>query len=432
MLMAEWRNWSGSVTARPEQIARPTTEAELAERVRAARKVRVVGAGHSFMPLCATEGLLLDLSALEGEIEVADDRVSVWAPAGMSLATLTERLWGLGLSLANQGDVNPQSLAGAISTGTHGTGEMLGSLATLALGFRIVTADGEVVECHAGLRPQLFQAARLSLGLLGVISRIRISVAPAFYLKQRLFGARLGEIRERFDEWAAINRHAEFFIFPYSDRAIVKILDTVLTPRRPDEIAKDVDENAFRLACGLSRALPFAIPALQKLMARVGGAPSETIGPAYEVYPSERTIPFEEMEYELPRAAGLETLGAVIDQIQKRKLPVVFPFEFRITAGDDIWLSPFNRGACASISMHQYGPMDWKAPFAAIEPIFRAAGGRPHWAKRHTLTAREVHDLYPRADDFERVRATIDPGAKFANRLMCDLFAIEARAGADA
>jgi FAD-linked oxidoreductase len=425
--MTEWRNWSGSVNARPERIARPTTEAELAGLVRGARKVRVVGAGHSFMPLCATDGLLLDLSALEGDLEVAEDRASVWAPAGMSLARLTERLWAEGLSLANQGDVNPQSLAGAISTSTHGTGEMLGSLATFALGFRVVTAEGEIVECDVALRSNLFEAARVSLGLLGVMSRIRISVVPAFHLKQRLFGARLGEIRERFDEWAARNRHAEFFIFPYSDRAIVKILDVVPAPGSSQPLARDIDESAFRLACELARAMPFAIPVLQKAMARIGGGASESIGPAYQVYPSERTIPFEEMEYELPRAAGLETLQTVIAEIHKRRLPVVFPFEFRVPAGDDIWLSPFNRGPCASISMHQYGPMDWTAPFAAIEPVFRAAGGRPHWAKRHSLTARDVYELYPRAADFERVRATIDPGAKFANPLLSDLFAIESK-----
>ena len=424
--MAQWRNWSGSVTARPAQFARPVTEAELSALARDAAQVRVVGAGHSFMPLCATDGLLLDLSALEGEIEVAADRTSVWAPAGMSLAKLTQKLWDAGLSLANQGDVNPQSLAGAISTSTHGTGETLGSLATFALGFRLVTATGEAVECDADRRPDLFQAARVSLGLLGVMSRIRISVVPAFHLKQRLFGARLGEIVERFDEWAATNRHAEFFIFPYSDQAIVKILDPTPAPETAAPLAKDVDESAFRFACELSRAMPFAIPMMQKFLGRMAATASESVGPAYQVYPSERTIPFEEMEYELPRAAGLDTLRAAIAHIRKRRLPVVFPFEYRVTAADDIWLSPFNRGPCASISMHQYGPMDYAAPFAEIEPIFRAAGGRPHWAKRHTLTARDVADLYPRAADFARVRAAIDPGAKFANSLMRDLFAIDA------
>jgi FAD-linked oxidoreductase len=425
--MAEWRNWSRSVVARPETIARPATEDELARLTRAARKARVVGAGHSFMPLCATNGLLLDLSALEGDIEVADDRASVWAPAGMSLARLTKRLWDLGLSMANQGDVDPQSLAGAISTATHGTGETLGSLSTFALGFRIVTADGAVVECDASREPDLFQAARLSLGLLGVMTRIRITVTPAFHLRQRLFGAPIGEVRDRLDEWAGAHRHVEFFQFPYSDQAMVKILDPVPATEGEGSVAADFDESAFRFACDLSRTLPFAIPMLQRLMARVGGAASSSVGPAYQVYPSDRAIPFEEMEYQLPRAAGLDTLKAAIDHIRRHRLPVAFPFEFRLIAGDDIWLSPFNRGPCASVSMHQYGPMDWRGPFAAIEPIFRAAGGRPHWAKRHALGARDVQDLYPRAADFERVRALVDPGAKFANPLMSDLFAIEPR-----
>ena len=422
--MAEWRNWSQSVVARPDMIARPQTEPKLKQLVRNARKVRVFGAGHSFMPLCETDGLLLDLSALEGDIEVGRDRNWVWAPAGMSLAKLTERLWKLGLSLANQGDVNPQSLAGAISTGTHGTGAALGSLATFALGFRIVTADGDVVECDATKEPDLFQAARLSLGLLGVMTRIRISVVPAFHLRQRLFGAPIDEVRERLDDWAAANRHVEFFQFPYSDLAMVKILDTAPAPDGEATAITDFDESAFRIACEFSRHLPFAIPLLQRLMARIGGAASESIGPAWQVYPSDRTIPFEEMEYEVPRAAGLETLKAAIDHIRRRRLPVTFPFEFRLTAGDDIWLSPFNRGPCASVSMHQYGPMDWKTPFAAIEPIFRAAGGRPHWAKRHTLNAQDVRELYPQAAEFERVRAAIDPQAKFANQHMSELFSI--------
>lgn len=425
--MAEWRNWSQSVIAHPATIAQPETEPKLRQLVRNAAEVRVVGAGHSFMPLCATDGLLLDLSKLEGDIELATDRRSAWVPAGMSLATLTERLWSKGLSLANQGDVNPQSLAGAISTGTHGTGETLGSLSTFALGFRIVLADGSVVDCDATKEVDLFQAARVSLGLLGVIVRIRISLVPAFHLRQRLFGAHIDEVRERLDEWAAAHRHVEFFQFPYSERAMVKILETVPDPEGEEAVATDFDETAFRFACGLSRRLPFLIPPLQRLMSRVGGASSESTGPAYKVYPSDRAIPFEEMEYELPRALGLDTLRAAIDRIRRKRLPVAFPFEFRLIAGDDIWLSPCNRGPCASVSMHQYSPMDWRTPFAAIEPIFRDAGGRPHWAKRHTLSAQDVHDLYPRARDFERVRALVDPGAKFANPLLSELFAIRPR-----
>src|SRR5437899_1289253 len=178
--MTVWSNWSGSVKAGPAELARPKDEATLQERVRRAAKVRVVGAGHSFMPLCATEGLLLSLEDLEGGLEVAADRRTVTAPAGWSLRRLTEALWREGLSLPNQGDVNPQALAGALATGTHGTGRDLGSLSTFAHAFRLVTADGSVMTCRRSERPELFEAQRLSLGLFGVATRIVIDVLPAY------------------------------------------------------------------------------------------------------------------------------------------------------------------------------------------------------------------------------------------------------------
>src|SRR5690349_9438084 len=174
--MASWSNWSGSVRAQPQHVASPRTEAELASLVSRASKVRVVGAGHSFMPLCETEGTLLSLAELEGEVRFSADRTRVWAPAGWSLARLTAALWEEGVSLINQGDVNPQALAGAIATGTHGTGINLGSLSTAARGFRLMFADGSLVTCSANERADLFEAQRLSLGLLGVATQIEIDV----------------------------------------------------------------------------------------------------------------------------------------------------------------------------------------------------------------------------------------------------------------
>jgi FAD/FMN-containing dehydrogenase len=186
MRMTGWSNWSGSVAASPRLIARPRDADELAALVGQAGKVRVVGAGHSFMPLCETSDLLLNLSDYEGAVEIAPDRKTVWAPAGWSLKALTAALWDQGLSLINQGDINPQSLAGAISTGTHGTGAELGSLSTQACGFRLMTADGAIVECGPDQNPELYQAQRLSLGLLGVAVEIRIHVVPAYHLEERV------------------------------------------------------------------------------------------------------------------------------------------------------------------------------------------------------------------------------------------------------
>ena len=423
--MAQWRNWSGSVQAHPQAIVRPRTEAELSRRVAEASEVRVVGAGHSFMPLCATEGLLLDLSELEGGIEVMADG-TVDCPAGWSLARLTAALWEKGFSLPNQGDVNPQSLAGSISTGTHGTGETLGSLSTFARAFRIVGADGTAVECDAQRRPELFQAARLSLGLLGVVTRIRLAVLPAFHLEERIERKPLAEVLERFDDWAAARRHVEFFCFPYADDVILKTLNEA--PAEGEfKPSNDIDDRAFRLACDWGQRMPAAIPMLHRMMMKASGRSTRRVGPAYQIFPSDRTIPFEEMEYEMPRAAGLPTLKAAIDRIRARKLPVTFPFEFRTVAADDIQLSPFHAGGCASISMHQYAPMPWQGVFGEVEPLLREGGGRPHWAKRHSLTERDVHALYPKAADFLRVRRDVDPEAKFTNAPMRALFGIDAR-----
>ena len=418
--MASWSNWSGSVKAAPAEIARPRTEAELAQLVSKARKVRVTGAGHSFMPLCETDGTLLSLADMDGEIELSADGKRLWAPAGWSLARLTEAMWRKGVSLANQGDVNPQALAGAIATGTHGTGAELGTLSTFARAFRLMLHDGSIMTCSPAENSDLFEAQRLSLGLMGVATRIEIDVMPAYHLEERLEVYPLDEIAERWSELESANRHVEFFVFPYADLAMLKILNPKPSEGEMRE-QKDMDDTAFRRVCDVCTALPFLTPFVQRRI-----LPSELkrrrVGPAYKIFPSERTVKFEEMEYELPRANGWPALREVIAWIRKRRLPVAFPFEFRIVAADDIWLSPFNGREGASISMHQYHRMKWREIFAEAEKIFRAHDGRPHWAKRHTLTHADVLKLYPKGAQFCAVREAVDPAAKFANAHLAELF----------
>lgn len=421
--MPEWRNWSGSVQAAPARIERPRDAGELSALVRQSAKLRVVGAGHSFMPLCETAGTLVSMADYEGAIEVAADRRSVWAPAGWGLDRLTAALWDKGLSLINQGDINPQSLAGAMATGTHGTGAELGSLSTQALGFRLMLADGKEVEATPESDRTLHEAQRLSLGLFGVATAIRVAVLPAYHLEERIRRMRLAEVEERLDELAATNRHVEFFVFPYADSVILKTLNPVEADGR-DDGGTDVDETVFRLICDLSAAAPRSVPVLQKMMMRMSGKETRRVGPAWRIFPSERTIRFEEMEYELPREAGLPTLKAAIRHIRQRRLPVAFPFEFRLVAADDIWMSPFSFGPGASVSFHQYARMPWQALFADVEAVLRGGGGRPHWGKRHTLDAAEVHRLYPRAADWLAVRERVDPERRFTNASLERLFGL--------
>jgi FAD-linked oxidoreductase len=421
--MNEWKNWSGSVTTHPSEFARPRTEAELESVVARAAKVRVAGAGHSFMPLCETDGVLVSLADLEGHVEVSVDKRSAWAPAGWSLAKLTAALWEQGVSLINQGDVNPQALAGAIATGTHGTGAEIGSLSTAACAFRLMLADGSVVTCSKSERPDLFEAQRLSLGLLGVATRIEVDVMPAYHLEERIESHHIDAVAERWDDLARANRHVEFWVFPYGDQVILKTLNPA-PEEAPLKRTSDMDDRAFGVVCEICAALPFLTPSLQRTIVRPG-VRQRRVGPAYRIFPSERNVRFEEMEYELPRANAWSALREAIGWIRKARAPVTFPFEFRLVAGDDIWLSPFNTGPGASISMHQYAKMPWRDFFAEGERIFRAHGGRPHWAKRHTLTARDVETLYPNAARFRAVRDVHDPGGKFANAHLASLFGVE-------
>lgn len=414
-----WSNWSGSVTA-PAAIARPQGEDELAALIRDAGTVRATGAGHSFMPLCQSDELVVSLDRLEGALTVAADRRTARIPAGWSIRRLTAALWEQGLALANQGDVDPQSLAGAMATGTHGTGVDLGSLSTMARGFRLIGADGEARWCDAANQPDLYQAQRLSLGLFGIATEIEAAVVPAYHLVERIEKRRWDEVRESYDALAETHRHIEFWLFPHADHVILKTLEPC-DPCDPPPSTTDMEETAFRRVLGVAATFPVLTPMLQRAMMKTR-FDGRRRGPAHAIFPSDRTIRFEEMEYELPRAAGLAALDEVVAWIRRRRLPVTFPFEYRTVAADDIWMSPMNAGPVAAISMHQYAKMPWADHFAGAEAIFRAHGGRPHWAKRHTLARADVDALYPMAERYRGVRRAADPAGKFLNPHLESLF----------
>ena len=414
-----WSNWSGSVQA-GGRVLHPTSEDALAAAVREAAVVRPVGAGHSFMPLCETGDLIVSLDAMPGEMTVAADRATARIPAGWSIKKATAALFEHGLALANQGDVNPQSLAGAMATGTHGTGHDLGSLSSFARGFRLIGADGVPSWCDAQTNPDLFAAQRLSLGMFGIATEIEVAVVAAFYLRERIERKPWGEIRERYDELVTQLRHVEFWFFPHADSVILKTLD-VTDPCEPPPSTTDMEERAFRRLLNVGAVVPPLVPILQRLLMRADMR-GRRQGPAHAIFPSDRTIRFEEMEYEMPRAAGLETLDEVVAWIRRKRLPVSFPFEFRVVAPDDIWMSPMNAGPVAAISMHQYAKMPWRKVFADAEAIFRGNGGRPHWAKRHRLNRDDVDALYPMAERYRSVRRQVDPGGKFLNPHLAALF----------
>ena len=424
-----WRNWAGTATATPARWCRPGSEAEISAAVKdaasAGLQVRALGSGHSFTAAAATSGVALDLSQWTG-ITAADTRTGlVTVRSGTRLRALNAELGGLGLAMANLGDIDAQTVAGALSTGTHGTGARLGGLATQVSSLELVLADGSVVSCSATSRPELFAAARIGLGALGVISTVTLRCVPSFTLLADERPVPVEEVLEQFDALADVNDHFEFYWFPYGRKALVKRNNRIPAAGAAAAVRPlpgwrrfwefEVMENAaFGALCRIGRARPRLIPALNRFSSAALSSRSYS-DTSHRVFVTPRRVRFAESEYAVPR----ESLGHVIAELRRAVPllpdPVMFPVEVRVAAADDIWLSTAYGRESAYVAIHQYAGLPYRAYFDRFESIVAEVAGLPHWGKLHSLDAERLRPLYPRYDEFRRVRAEVDPEDRFGN-----------------
>jgi FAD-linked oxidoreductase len=424
----EWRNWAGTATAKPARWCQPRTEAGISAVIKDAAAdglpVRALGRGHSFTTIAATAGVALDLSGWTG-VTAADTRSGlVTVRSGTTLRALNAELDGLGLALANLGDIDAQTIAGALSTGTHGTGARLGGLATQVEALALVLADGSAVTCSASARPELFAAARVGLGALGVITTVTLRCVPSFTLAADERPMPTDEVIEQFDALAQANDHVEFYWFPYGRRALVKRNNRVPRGRSGASGAMpgwrrvwefEVMENAaFGALCRLGRARPAFIPALNRFSSAVLSSRSYA-DTSHRVFVTARRVRFVESEYAVPRESLGYVLGELRREVPRLADPVMFPVEVRVAAADDIWLSTACGRDTAYVAIHQYTGLPYRAYFDLFESIVAGVAGRPHWGKLHSLDAGRLRALYPRYDEFRRVRADVDPEARFGN-----------------
>lgn len=412
---AEWRNWSGSQVSHPKAWLNPRDEAELAAQMRAAPGgIRVTGAGHSFSALCATDDTLFSLDQLRGLISHDPETLQATFWAGTRLRDAGEPLWNVGQGFSNQGDVNPQSIGGACGTSTHGTGVALGSFSAMVRGVRLVTAEGEIIDADAGRDAEVFHAATTSLGALGIVSQFRLQNRKAYKLHEREFTEPLSQVLANIERYARENRHFEFWPFLESDLAVVKILNETEAEDTPP-VEEDLPVTAIlNLFARLADRVPGADGPLQRTLTRLH-TPVERVGRSYSIFPSQRDSRFNEMEYEIPAAKGPECLQEIIATVRKSELRTLFPLEYRYVAADDCWLSPFYGRDTCSISVHQHVSVDYRPLFDLVEPVFWKYEGRPHWGKLHSLDARRLAALYPRWDDYQKVRARLDPKGRMLN-----------------
>jgi L-gulonolactone oxidase len=421
MTAVGWTNWAGNQRDRAE-VSTPHSTAEVAELVKQARAdgrtVKPVGSGHSFTAAALTDGLRLSLAGLTGVAAVDRDRGLVTVPAGMPLRQLNKVLASLDLALPNLGDIDVQTISGALSTGTHGTGAQLGCLSTFVEALTLVDGTGTVVRCGPG--DEVFDAARVGLGALGVLTEVTLRCVDAFVLRADEGLGRVAEVFAGLDEHIAGNDHFEMYWFPYTDRLQTKANNRVPANDRPlGRFRGWLDDSflsntVFGAACRVGRALPGTVRSIARIEARAL-SPRVYTAPSYEVFCTPRRVRFTEMEYALPRDALREAFDELRKIVDRLPFPVIFPVELRFAAADDIWLSHGYRRDSAYLAIHQYVGMPYEPYFRAFERVARDLGGRPHWGKLHWRTAEDLRPAYPRFDDFLAVRDRLDPDRVYAN-----------------
>src|ERR1700722_5451539 len=420
----EWRNWAGDEVCRPAAIVHPCSLEEIAAAVELAarerRRVRVAGAGHSFSDIACTDGLLIVLDRFQRVLDVALESRLVRVQAGITIAQLNAHLAEHGLALENLGDIDVQSIAGAISTATHGTGARLRNIPSQVVDLTLVLADGSPLERSRERDPELFRAAQVGLGALGVLAEVTLRCVPAFTLCGIDAPAPLGETLDRFEQLALDNEHFEFFVFPHCEVALTRTNNRVEAPPRPRgrvaEYADDVllTNHAFDLMCRIGRRLPSRIPEINRLVTRLAGS-SKRIDRSDRIFTSPRLVRFTEMEYALPREHTTQAVRAVMELIAQCGFAVPFPIEVRTVAPDDALLSTATGRESGYVAVHMYRGMEWRPYFKAVEGIMNGLDGRPHWGKRHFQTADTLRERYPEWDRFQAIRARLDPEGRFAN-----------------
>ena len=418
-----WRNWSGIQNAYPAARLAPKDEGELALALKTAQgPIRPVGAGHSFTALAPTTGTLVSLDSMSGVVGWEGDAAIV--RTGTRLGALGPMLAEKGRALPNLPDINKQSLGGALGTATHGTGAKIPALHGDVTGLRLVTPSGQVIDADATNHPEIFQAARVSLGSLGVISQVRIRTSANRRLRRRVWLEPFEEALANAEARWAQHRNFEFYAVPFTGLAANishDETDDPALPRGPDQ-----DTEFLEALKGLRNLLGFATP-VRKAAAKalLSTAKRETaVDEGWKLLSTERPVRFNEMEFHLPVENQLKALEEVVRTLEKERPDVFFPIEARRIAPDDAWLSPFQGGPRGSVAVHAYYRDDFSFLYSVVEPIFRRYEGRPHWGKLHTLRGQQLQALYPRWNNFLAVRQELDPEGRMLNPYLRGLFGL--------
>jgi len=422
---AHWSNWTAGQQANAANIVYARSEEDIISAVTSAREVRAFGGSHSFSPVVPTNGTLISIDAMNGVVahDSATNTATLWA--GTRLGQASYELAQRGQSMMNEPDINLQSIGGSISTAVHGTGRQLQCISAYTKTLRLVLASGDVIDCSASKNSDLFEAARVAIGSLGIITQATLQNSTLYKLKESVKLMSLDDAVAMLQHDKDKHRHIEFWGFIDGNEAIVKYHDIANDAADTAPESSLFDENrALELAVKTAQRFPGLNRPIQEIVSFFVNDKSR-VGPAWQIFPSARTVPFNEMEYQIPVETGFACFEEIRAAMRKSAVQVFFPLEFRFVKSDDVWLSPFYQRDSISVSVHQYYKQDYRPLFDVVEPIFRKYDGRPHWGKLHTCKAQDFAAMYPRWQDFLKVRTQFDPEGKFLNAHMRNVFGID-------
>jgi FAD-linked oxidoreductase len=431
--MQFFENWGKTLKFSPKAILYPKSEAEIQTLVKNAREnhqtIRVVGSGHSWTPLIETPDILVSLDKLQGLISADNQQLTATVFAGTKLKQLGELLHAQGLAMENLGDIDVQSIAGAISTGTHGTGVQFGTIATQVLEITFVNGLGELITCSETENRAIFKCAQISLGALGIITRYKLRVQAAYKLEYVARKAHLKDTLARLPEYRQNTRNFEFYWFPHTQTVQLKFMN--LSDKKPKtggfwrKFNQSVLENGL---VGFLSKIAQWFPASSASISRVfaaGLSNEQYVNYSHRVFATQRLIKFYEMEYNVPAEHFETVMQEIADCIAQNRFRVHFPIECRWVKADDITISPASGRDAAYIAVHMYRGMPYQAYFEAVEAIFRKYGGRPHFGKMNTCTAADFEQMYPNWAKFKAVRQELDPQGVFLNQYLKKIFGLD-------
>ncbi|MBN9229442.1 MAG: hypothetical protein BGO90_01395 [Legionella sp. 40-6] len=427
------RNWGKTFTYTPKSLFYPTHKEEILSLVahcnQQRQQVRPLGSRYSYTPLICSEEVAISLDDYSGIEEINPEELTVIVRAGTKISLLEQELFSRGYSLYNLGDINQQTIAGLIATGSHGTGSQFGIASTQVVWIELVTADGKIVECSPTLNPELFKAAQVSLGTLGIITRIKLKILPRYYLHQERTVTHFEEAMAHFYESIQENRNYEFFWFPYTDFVYEKrhnLASQTTGPHRYKKLFNDyvLENGALWCLCEMAHAMPaFYRKHANGLLKKLSCSLDETI-PSIECYATTRWVNHREIEYSIPVEEALNTLQEIRQLLNEHPTHVSFPVEVRYVKADDIYLSPNYQRNTVWIAVHAYTRDEHEAVFKDVEQVFLQHHGRPHWGKMHWLEHEQIKDLYPCLSQFKKIQHQLDPQGIFLNGYLRKLLGI--------